>query len=261
MMAEFLRVDILQCIAVGLMLLLFFRLIIKSDKLYYAALIIIDLFILAYSPIAWNTDYTKFFPLSIANYFNRMHGSLFPLFPWLAFIFTGALVGKYYVEAKQKIGEEKFIEHIIIAGSIFFLVGVTFLGILFPISWVNIKPNYFFFLQRLGILLVLLGLFWLYIKYFKNYKSFIIDISRESLLVYWLHLKVIYKKVWDNKSLVDVLGPTLNFLECAIITILLAIWMVLIAKGWGYLKMKYPVAVSRFVFVSVTIAVIIFFVY
>lgn len=261
MMVEFLRVDILQCIAAGLILLLFLRLLIKSDKFYYGFLVIIDFFILAYSPIAWNIDYTKFFPLGIANYFNRMHGSLFPIFPWLAFIISGALIGKYYVEAKQKIGEEKFIKQIIIVGSIFFFAGVTFLGYLFPASWVNVKPNYFFFLQRIGVLLVLLGLFWFYINRFNQYQSFILDVSRESLLVYWLHLKVIYKKLWNGKSLVDIFGQTLNLIECVVITILLAILMVLIAKGWGYLKMKYQATISKLVFVTVTILVIIFFFY
>lgn len=261
MIREFLRVDILQCIAVGLIILLLLRLLIKSDKIYYSTIILLDLFILVYSPIAWNTDYTKYFPLGIANYFNRKYGSLFPLFPWLAFIFTGALIGKYYVEAKIKIGEEKFIKNILIAGSIFFITGVTFLNLLFPESWVNVKPNYFFFLQRLGIILALLSLCWIYLKRFNQNQSFILDVSRESLLVYWLHLKLLYLRIWEGKNIIDLFGPTLNIVQCLVIALLLGILMVLTAKGWGYLKMKYPAAVSRFVFVSVTIAVIIFFVY
>ncbi len=82
---------------------------IKSDKIFYTILILLNLFVLAYSPIAWRTDYTRFFPLGIANYFNKMNGSLFPLFPWLAFIFTGALTGKYYIETVEKIGEKIFL--------------------------------------------------------------------------------------------------------------------------------------------------------
>ncbi|MDH7605739.1 MAG: hypothetical protein QHH13_12630, partial [Melioribacter sp.] len=131
--------------------------------------------------------YGSHFTLGIANYFNRMHGSLFPIFPWLAFILTGALFGKYYVDAKQKIGEIHFIKQIIGIGIIFFLAGIILLNFLFTDSLVNIKPNYFFFLQRLGILLILLALGWTYINQFNQYESFILDISRESLLVYWLH--------------------------------------------------------------------------
>lgn len=62
-----------------------------------------------------------------------MHGSLFPIFPWLAFILTGALFGKYYVEAKQKIGEINFVKQITGIGIIFFLSGIVLLNYLSPI--------------------------------------------------------------------------------------------------------------------------------
>jgi len=68
MIREFLRVDILQCIAVGLMLLLLLRIFIKSDKAFYWILILLDLFVLAYAPIAWNTNYANSIPLSIASF-------------------------------------------------------------------------------------------------------------------------------------------------------------------------------------------------
>ncbi|MEG8946081.1 heparan-alpha-glucosaminide N-acetyltransferase domain-containing protein [Rosettibacter firmus] len=259
MIKELLRVDILQCIAVGLIILLLLRIIIKSDKVYYVTLILIDLFILAYSPIAWKIDFTKIFPLGIANYFNRQHGSLFPIFPWFAFIFTGALTGKYYVEAKNKIGELKFVNNLSAAGLIFFITGIMFLNYLFPQSLVNVKPNFFFFLQRLGIIFILLRLCWHYLEQVKDNQTFILEVSRESLLVYWLHLKLLYIKILDGKSLIDLFESKLNIIQCLIITLLLAILMVLIAKGWGYLKVRYPAVISKLVFITVTFAVIIFF--
>lgn len=260
MMIDFLRVDILQCIAIGLILLLFLRMLITSDKAFYITVLILDIFIYAFSPIAWNTDFSQFIPLSVANYFNRMYGSLFPLFPWLAFILTGALAGKYYVEAKQKIGEKKFANQFIMIGVILFFVSVLLLNVLLPGSIVEIKPNFFFFTKRLGVLLALLGIFWFYINRFENYNSFILDVSRESLLVYWLHLKILYKKFWDGKSMTDLIGKDLGLLECLLITSALAVIMIALAKLWGYLKIKYPVVVSRGVLVVVTICVIIFLV-
>lgn len=260
MMYEFLRVDILQCIAVGLIILLLLRIVIKSDKTFYMSILILDIFVLAYSPIAWNTDFAKHFPLSIANYFNRMNGSLFPLFPWTAFIFTGALTGKLYIDAKQKVGEEKFAKYLVVVGIIFFTVSVLFLNVLFPDSWVNVKPNYFFFIERIGVLLALLGIFWFYINRFENYNSFILDVSRESLLVYWLHLMILYKNVWNGRSMKEIFGNELNILEASAITIALAVLMIFAAKGWGYLKSKYPTVVSRTVFTVVTALVIIFFI-
>lgn len=259
MINEFLRVDILQCIAVGLVLLLFLRLLIKSDKPFYITILVINFLILIYGPIAWKTDYTKFLPLALANYLNGMNGSLFPLFPWLAFIFTGALVGKYYVKAKQTIGEKLFAKNILIAGIIFFAVSFLFLFFLFPTELTRIKPNYFFFVQRLGVLLILLGIFWFYINKFENYKSFILDVSRESLLVYWFHIKLLYIKIYNNESIVGFWKGKLNVLESILITIVIAFLMIIFAKAWGWIKQKYPVPVSRIILFGVTLAVIVFF--
>jgi len=213
MLQEFLKVDILQCIAVGLILLLMLRIIIKSDKGFYLTILLLDIFVLSFSPYAWKTDFAEFIPLGIANYFNRIHGSLFPLFPWLAFILTGALLGKLYIELKDKIGEEKFSKHLIYYGAGFFIGTVLLLNVLLPDSIVEIKPNPLFFMQRVGVLMMLLGFFWFYINRFENYNSFILDVSRESLMVYWLHLKIIYKKFWDGKSIIDFLGTPLSPLE------------------------------------------------
>lgn len=260
MLQEFLKVDILQCIAVGLIMLLMLRIIIVNDKGFYITVLLLDLFVLAFGPYAWATDFSDVIPLGIANYFNRIHGSLFPLFPWLSFILTGALIGKLYVEARIKIGEKKFSEYLIIYGTILFIGSYLLLDFILPASVVEIKPNPFFFLQRLGVLLLLLGIFWYYINRFENYSSFILDVSRESLLVYWLHLKILYKKFWDEKSVIDFIGTELGIIEVAVITVILASIMVFLAKGWGYLKFKYPVLISRGVLIVVSVCVIIFFI-
>lgn len=258
MLQNFFLVDILQCIGIGLLVLLFLRIAVKSDKVFYNTLFALTIIVLLIGPLMWRIDFAKFLPLAISNYFNRIHGSLFPLFPWIAFIFTGALTGKYYVEAKQKNTEALYARKLVIYGSITFLTSVLLLNILLPFSFAEIKPNPIFFLERLGVILALLGFGWFYVNRIGNYNSFVLDVSRESLLVYWLHLKFIYKKFWDDKSLVDFLGTDLNIPESLMITLVLIITMIFMAKGWGYLKSKYPVVISRLVFAVVTICVIIF---
>ncbi len=260
MLQNFFMVDILQCIGVGLLILLFLRMAVRSDKVFYNTLWILTTIVLLIGPLMWKIDFAKFLPLSISNYFNRIHGSLFPLFPWVAFIFTGALTGKYYIEAKQKNEESIFARKLIINGTVAFLTSVLLLNIILPSSFAEIKPNPIFFLERLGVILVLLGLGWFYVNRIGNYNSFVLDVSRESLLVYWLHLKFIYKKFWNDKSIAEILGNDLNLWESFIIAILLIVIMIFVAKGWGYLKAKYPVAISRLVFAVITICVIIFFV-
>lgn len=78
-------------------------------------------------------------------------------------------------------------------------------------------------------------------------------------MVYWLHLKFIYKKFWNDKNLIDLLGTELNVLEALAVTILLAAVMVLLAKIWGWLKYKYPLVIQRGTGAVVTVCVVIFF--
>ncbi len=74
-------VDILQIIATGLFVLLTAIIFFKTEKAFYNFCTIITLLILFLCPFSWKTDFYKQMLLIFANYFNRMHGSFFPIFP------------------------------------------------------------------------------------------------------------------------------------------------------------------------------------
>ena len=130
------------------------------------------------------------------------------------------------------------------------LSGHLFYSGLFPGSLTSILPNPVFFIERLGYVLVFATLCWYYSRWMnttlpaetkvKAGKSFVLDASRESLLIYWLHLTVIYSMIWGRKSLANLIGPTLNVLESIAATLVLMTLMILAAKVWGWTKMKFP---------------------
>lgn len=62
------------------------------------------------------------------------------------------------------------------------------------------------------------------------------DASRESLLVYWLHLVTIFGAFWAGKSLAERIGMTLTTFEAIGVTIILIFIMILAAKIWGWVK-------------------------
>ena len=104
------------------------------------------------------------------------------------------------------------------------------------------------------VVLIMIGL--RYYELWRNtQKSFVLEIGRESLLVYWLHLQVIYRKAWNDKSLENIFNHSLNILEAVAATLLLALLMIIIAKVWGGFKKNYKKA-SQVVVVSVVIIVI-----
>ncbi|MHB8905958.1 MAG: heparan-alpha-glucosaminide N-acetyltransferase domain-containing protein [Melioribacteraceae bacterium] len=243
-------VDILQLISTGLIFLLLARIFIKSENRFYNFSLIVTAIILIISPLTWKIDFAQYMPLFFANYFNKMHGSLFPGFPWWAFVFSGAYVAKYYIKAKQNSTEKEFAKKLIILGAVFYFISVIVQYFLFPAELANFRPNPFFFFERFGVILFALGVFWFYLQKKENYKSLILDVSRESLLIYWVHLQLIYREILWGKSLIQISEKNYNLLQCLIVTAILIVLMLALAKVWGNLKGRYPVY-SRWVTVAV----------
>jgi len=244
LLQQFFAVDVLQCIGVGLLVLFALRLIIRLDKVYYYSLIGLTFIVMLISPIFWKTNFTNYLPLVFANYFNNLNGSLFPVFPWIDFILAGAIFAKYFLDAVTKNKEEKFIRATTITGIILLLSGHLFYSGLFPGQITSINPNPMFFIERLGYILVFATLCWYFNKW-RNKKSFVLDASRESLLIYWLHLLVIYSMIWKGNSLENIIGQTLNVLECIAVTFALMVLMILAAKFWGRTKKKFPTYATK----------------
>jgi len=251
-------VDVLQCIAVGLFFLLLARMVFKNEKQFYLFVFISIIIVFIVSPIAWKTDFTQFLPFGIASYLNRMNGSLFPVLPWFNFIFAGALTSKYYITAREKNEERIFNKHLLIVGAILFLGSLLLLSYVLPLNIKGIIPNPFFFLERLGIVLILLAGCWYYLQISTKHVGFILDVSRESLLVYWLHLQLIYRNIFGGESLVSMFGNKLTLIEAIIVTIILAVLMIFAAKGWGLVKSKYPILARRIIIAIVSVAIMVF---
>lgn len=251
-------VDVLQCIAAGLLFLMIARMIFKNENQFYLFVLICLIVVLTISPIAWKTELTQFLPIPIASYFNTMNGSLFPVLPWFNFIFAGALTSKFYIKAREKNEEKIFIKILLLIGTVFFVGGlVLYQFIPIPILK-NILPNPFFLVERLGVVFLLLAACWYYLEKSTKHVGFILDVSRESLLVYWLHLQLIYRNLIGGKSAASIWGNHLTLFEAVLVTIILATLMILAAKGWGWVKATYPVWAKRIVTAGVSISLLIF---
>jgi uncharacterized membrane protein len=238
---QYVIVDILQCIAIGLLFLFVLRLIIKSTKLYDIIIFVSGLAVVILSPFVNHIDFSRNIPLFFADYINNVNGSLFPLFPWLGFMFLGATACKFFLDAKRNGTEKKYINSLAAIGIILLLVGH-----LFPLDFIApgiryINPNPLFFFLRLGYVFLLLVICWYYEQVAKPGKSFILDVSRESLLIYWLHLVLIYGMFWEGKSLYSAIDHGFNVIDCILMTIVLSILMIIVAKIWGKLKTKIKV--------------------
>jgi uncharacterized membrane protein len=257
-MQSFYAVDVLQCIGVGLLFLFAFRLFIKSDKAYNYFLIISFMVVSSISPFIWQIDFNIYIHPFFGSYFNQIHGSLFPIFPWLNFLLAGAIFAKYFVDARERNEEEKFIKKTAITGFVTLILGHIFFSPLFPDLIQSAKPHPMFLLERLGYVLFILTICWLVDQKYNVKKSFVLDASRESLLVYWLHLVIIFGTFWNGKSLQNIIGRTLNVFQAIGVTIILMVLMIILAKIWGWAKRDYPKYASIFVKLFIAILITIF---
>lgn len=255
---SFYNVDILQCIAFGLLFLFALRLLIKSDKIFNYTVLLSLLVVIIFSPLIWKIDFGKYMIIPLADYFNAQHGSFFPLFPWIGFLLAGAAACKYFLDARNAGKEKNYINQLIILGIILAAIGHFFLSELFHISFRSIKPHPLFFMERLGYVLVLLGICWYYAEWRQTKTSFVLDVGRESLIVYWLHLQIIYRRFWNDKSFASIIGDKFNVLEAAIAIVVLALIMIGVAKYWGNFKRKHKSAALKLTLAIVGLAIIIF---
>jgi len=256
---DFYNVDILQCIGAGLLLLLLLRIIFKKDKAFNLSIWSLMIIMVLIAPLIWSINFHKYFPLAIAAYFNPKAGSLFPVFPWIAFMLAGALASNYFLKYRNEGREKFYFINIFVISLAFIFSGHLFLSVLFHYSVQTIRPHPLFFIERLGYVLLAFILCWYYERNRGIKNTFILEFSRESLLVYWLHLILLYGKYWSGKSIVKIVGKSFNVYECLLFTILFIILMGLIAKFWSIVKNRYPDIKNRILLALTGIFLIIFF--
>ncbi len=232
----FFAVDILQCIAVTLILIHLIRVIINSDRTFNLILWGLFWFFIIGAPFAGYFDPGAVLPKFLGQYFNSVHGSLFPLFPWAGFLIAGAIFSQKVTFEK----ESKFAANLVRIGGGMVVVGLLLLEVQrFLLPQTNVwdyAPGWF--LLRLGMLIwILKAIIWYEGKRETVWSSVKI-FGRESFLVYVVHILLVYGSSAKNPSLVESLGTQLNYFQCTLIFVLLAAVMFAAAYSWSELKSR-----------------------
>jgi len=258
---SFYQSDVLHCIAFGLVILFFSRLLIRNDRTYRTFLFSSGILVVLATMFLWDIDFNIWIPAPLAAYLNGKHYSLFPLFPWMAFMLFGGYLSSGYIQAREKQKEKDFILRFALIGAILFSICLIEgeLPLHFHIGSNDISANPFFFFLRLGIVMLLLTACWFYAEYRKTQKSFVLDVSRESLMVYAAHLLVIYGRFWNEHSLWFYYNQAFGVWKCIAGTFILTIVMIAAAMSWGWLKRNHqPLARVSFWMFSGTITALYF---
>jgi uncharacterized membrane protein len=240
--------DVLQCIAVTLLLLQALLLILRSEQLLYRVVLVCSVGIVFATPIMWGIDFWQFWPVPLASFMNGLHYSIFPLFPWAAFLFAGALTGRYYLHAKD--GETAGVSGAVdawmkrTAGAAGGLILVSFAfhpiaRLIYPVyDYWGFSPS--FFMLRLGIVLMIMGGMYLAEKRWTVAPSSVITLmGRESLLVYASHLFLIYGR-YSGTTFTEIVKHSFGYPEAVAATTGLLLLMLALAYAWSNVKKGPP---------------------
>jgi uncharacterized membrane protein len=188
----------------------------------------------------WSIEFRPAVPVPLAAYLNVKTGSLFPVFPWSAFMLAGATCASLFLAFSRSRSVRRFMAGLAAAGALMAIAGrllppLSFLpGAVNTDWWADPRT----FLLRLGLVLLLLCACYLYGVVRSRQGSILLDVSRESLFVYVAHLLVIYGPFWGGRSAADVVGRTQGTLACLAGTAALAALMIAGARTWGQIKQR-----------------------
>ncbi|MGD1046244.1 MAG: heparan-alpha-glucosaminide N-acetyltransferase domain-containing protein [Bacteroidota bacterium] len=257
---NFYQVDVLHCIAFGLLVLFISRLLIRESRAYRTFLFTGGLLVVIATMFVWDSDFLNWIPAPISAYINNMHYSLFPLFPWLAFMLFGGYFASGYITAREQKKEKEFILRFALTGAILFavcMIGMELQASMHIVS-IDIRANPLFFFERLGIVMLLLTACWFYADYRRTEKSFVLDVGRESLMVYAAHLLVIYGRFWNEQSLAFYYGMTFDVAKCIVSTLALTVTMIGAAIVWGWMKRNHLPLARMMFFMFITTVILMF---
>ena len=154
------------------------------------------------TPLLWTVWRPRGLPWPLESYINGVHNLdqpqpwLFPIFPWSAFAFVGLALGFVLQSewARQR------------GVAIFLLAGIGGVCLIYLARWLDARPVQLyplydfwhtspnFFLIRVGLLLIILSLAYLWCRWGAGQWGFspLIQLGQTSLLVYWVHIEFVY---------------------------------------------------------------------
>lgn len=229
----FFAADVLQIISFGLLFLLFFLFFAEWFKIKDIFVLGSALLLTTFSaPYVLNINWSDFVHVSVANYLDMNNGSLFTIFPWLAYIFAGGILGSFLAKAGRIHQERKLGAIVAFSGLMLLLAALIADQSEIALTgkstlWLH-SPALVFL--RLGLVLIVTSLFILVSVRVRDIPKIVVLLGRNTLLIYVVHLVILYGSPWSigiNKFIGYSFTPVETVIS-AIVMIALMIGMVII---------------------------------
>jgi len=248
----FISVDILQCIAASLALLQLVATAVRTPRAFTAASLGLVVMVYALAPWLWRLGSDLPLPEFLAAYLVPATGSIFPLFPWLAYCALGAALGTAYAADGTTASGLRLARRLapVGAGMLALSLAVRATAMEIPVMEAllvsgpsPVRPSQFLF--QAGWVCLVLALLAALSDTVRGRRLPVLQaFARESLVVYVVHLPLVYGSAW-NYGLRQRVGASLP--PAAVVACVLLMWgaMALLALQWSGLKARSPVAAGR----------------
>ncbi len=188
------------------------------------------------TPLVWTSWRPRWLPWPLESYLDGVHNLgrpqpwLFPIFPWAGFAFIGLAVGLLLLSdwARKR------------GAAVYALAGVGGALLICLARWLDHRPQQLyatydfwhtspaFFLIRVGLLVIILALAYLWCRWGFGQRGFspLIQMGQTSLLVYWVHIEFVYGRF----SILPKHAVDIGKASCGLLTIFLSMLLLSVLR-------------------------------
>jgi hypothetical protein len=198
---DILRIDTLNCIGACILLIGLTSTVIQTRRANIIAMGLVTATLVFVTP--WVYPLRGSVPGVVLSYINgNGNPSYFSIFPWAAFTSAGITFGYMLLAGRERIGEPDFFNCVAVAGVGSFAIGsvMNFFPGIFRYGFFDYSlTSPHFFLVRLGwLLLIMWGAYKWSIRARADRWSPLIFLGQASLVVYWIHIEIVYGRPFHN---------------------------------------------------------------
>ena len=218
-------VDALHLIGFGLLLIIFFEWFSLLSKINNTIIFsLCAIIILIASPFINSLNWGEYLPIPFASYFTFEYGSIFPLFPYLQYIFAGAVIGSILSRHPNfyKIRSANFVIFFV---GILLVIFSRYIYLIFENQAIN---DYSQSLNRIGVVLILNSIFALIAIKIELLPRYLLLLAKNSLLIYIIHLVILYGSPW-SLGLYHLIGESFSVSMTIVSTLIMITLMILIS--------------------------------
>lgn len=237
---NFLAVDVLQLVGVSFLGVQLLVMLIGSPGMLAVTALSLAAVIPVITPAVWGVDWQQYLPVGLAAYLYPDTSSLFPLFPWSAYVLLGVGLGQIYARWDSTRLPVFTNTMLFLPGATLVLTALGLMNLPFPLF--GSGPYAFIpslVLVRAGTCLLALGVMAQVGGHIGRLPHVVGAFAQETLIIYFVHVSLVYGSTW-SPGLANKYGMGLTPWQTLLVVVLLVAGMAWLAFAWNRLKHAKP---------------------